>query len=159
MTEDPSLQQLTTRLQERGLMIVTAESCTAGLVAKLLTDPAGSSAWFDRGFVTYSDISKIEVLGVARQTLSHYGAVSRETVREMVTGALNNSHAQVALAISGIAGPSGGSIQKPVGTIWFAWAAGGKRVEEKVHFDGNRDAVRNQAAQYALSAMVRILER
>ncbi len=158
MAEESGLQQLTARLRERGLMIATAESCTAGLVAKLLTDPAGSSSWFDRGFVTYSNESKIEMLGVSEQTLNDYGAVSRETVREMVAGALDSSHAQAVLAISGIAGPSGGSTEKPVGTIWFAWAAGDRRVEEKMRFDGDRDAVRTQAAQYALSGMVDVLD-
>lgn len=152
------LQRLTARLQRRGLMIATAESCTAGLIAKLLTDTAGSSSWFERGFVTYSNQSKIEMLGVAQQTLNHYGAVSRQTVREMAAGALANSHAQVALATSGVAGPSGGSEEKPVGTVWFAWVVADKRTEERMYLDGDRDVVRTQAALYALSGMARMLD-
>ena len=158
MIEEFSLQQLTARLRECGLMIATAESCTGGLVAKLLTDAAGSSSWFECGFVTYSNGSKMEMLGVSGQTLSDYGAVSQETVKEMVIGVLRNSRAQAALAISGIAGPSGGDAEKPIGTIWFAWAVKGRHLEEKMYFDGDRDAVRTQAAQYALSGMVRMLE-
>ncbi len=152
------LQRLTTQLRKRGLMIATAESCTAGLVAKLLTDTAGSSAWFERGFVTYSNQSKIEMLGVSGQTLDDYGAVSRQTVMEMAAGALANSHAQTALATSGIAGPSGGDAEKPAGTVWFAWLVTDKHVEEKMNFDGDRDAVRTQAARYALFGMARILD-
>src|SRR3990170_6882256 len=108
-------------LKAHGLMLATAESCTGGGVAQAITDVAGSSAWFERGFVTYSNLAKQQMLGVSEATLKQYGAVSEAVVREMVAGALKNSTAQVALAVSGIAGPDGGTADKPVGTVWFAW--------------------------------------
>ena len=108
-------------LKAHGLMLATAESCTGGGVAQAITEVAGSSAWFERGFVTYSNLSKQQMLGVRESTLMQHGAVSEMTVREMVEGALKHSNAQVALAVSGIAGPDGGTPDKPVGTVWFAW--------------------------------------
>ena len=108
-------------LKSHGLMLATAESCTGGGVAQAITEVAGSSAWFERGFVTYSNLSKQQMLGVRETTLRQHGAVSEMTVREMVEGALQHSTAQVALAVSGIAGPDGGTAEKPVGTVWFAW--------------------------------------
>src|SRR5215217_7935602 len=112
-------------LEERGWMVATAESCTGGWVSEAITMIPGSSAWFERGFVTYTYISKREMLGVKSETLDAHGAVSEAVVREMAQGALKASHAQVALAVSGTAGPGGGTPQKPVGTVWFAWALEG----------------------------------
>ncbi len=141
-------------LPRRGEMLVTAESCTGGWVAKICTDLAGSSVWFERGFVTYSNASKHELLGVSTETLERQGAVSEQTVREMAAGALRNSRAQWAVAISGVAGPGGGSREKPVGTVWFAWAGPAGWLVSRCHrFDGDRNAVRRQAVATALSVM------
>ena len=115
-------QRLATALLERQAMVATAESCTGGWIAKILTDLAGSSAWFERGFVSYSNEAKQDLLGVSATTLRQHGAVSAETVAEMALGALQRSRAQYAVAVSGVAGPSGGSPEKPVGTVWLAWA-------------------------------------
>ena len=158
MTQTREASALTALLQQRGLMIACAESCTAGLVSKLLTDQAGSSHWFERGFVTYSNASKLEMLDVRTSTLQEHGAVSLETVREMAMGALSNSRADVALAISGIAGPDGGSPQKPVGMVCFAWAEKrGRHHEEVKRFDGDRDSIRQQAADHAIQGMLEFL--
>ena len=115
-------QQVGAALKEHGMTLVTAESCTGGGVAQAITMISGSSDWFDRGFVTYSNTSKEEMLGVSPDTLEQHGAVSEQTVREMVDGALQYSRAQVALSVSGVAGPTGGTPEKPVGMVWFAWA-------------------------------------
>ena len=137
---------LAAQLSRRNQLLATAESCTGGWLAKVCTDRAGSSGWFERGFVTYSNAAKRELLGVQAETLARHGAVSRETVLEMVAGALAHSHAHWALAISGIAGPGGGSAEKPVGTVWFAWGGpGGWQLAREARFEGNRDAVREQA--------------
>jgi nicotinamide-nucleotide amidase len=153
------LQALTALLLSRRLKIATAESCTAGLVAKLLTDQAGSSAWFERGFITYSNEAKQEMLEVKEDTLIQHGAVSEAAVIEMATGALQNSHADISLSVSGIAGPDGGSPDKPVGTVWFGWAVrSGRREAVKEHFDGDRDAVRQQAADYVISGVLKFLQ-
>lgn len=134
--------------------LATAESCTGGWVAKLCTDLAGSSGWFERGLVTYSNEAKQELLGVSAQTLSKYGAVSEQTVQEMVCGILGRSHAQWGLAISGIAGPDGGSVDKPVGTVWIAWAGPEDwLIKRSYRFDGDRDAVRRQAVETALGVL------
>ena len=144
-------QSLGDRLKERGGLLVTAESCTGGWVAQVATSLAGSSAWFERGFVTYSNAAKEELLGVRRETLERHGAVSEETAREMALGALERSRGTLALAITGVAGPGGGSPAKPVGTVCFAWAgAGGKVRAETRHFDGDREAVRRQSVAHAL---------
>lgn len=146
---------LATRLCSRRERLVTAESCTGGWVAKVCTDLEGSSAWFDRGFVTYSNDSKRELLGVSCDTLEKHGAVSEQTVREMAAGALRNSHAHWGLAISGIAGPGGGSREKPVGTVWFAWLGpGGWSFARAERFAGDRDAVRRQAVDTALQVLL-----
>ncbi len=146
---------LAERLSSRNECLATVESCTGGWVAKVCTDLAGSSAWFERGFVTYSNAAKQDLLGVAAATLDCHGAVSAETVREMAAGALARSRADWALAISGIAGPGGGSANRPVGTVWFAWAGpGGWQLARKEQFDGNRDAVRRQAVQVALQVLL-----
>jgi len=151
-------QQLGARLLAGGLTLATAESCTGGWVAKVLTDIAGSSQWLDRGFVTYSNQAKCDMLGVRADTLGRYGAVSEATVREMVQGALRHSRATVAVAISGIAGPSGGTVDKPVGTVWLAWARAGAETRTRCeHFPGDRDAVRRRAVRAALEWALAIL--
>lgn len=135
--------------------MATAESCTGGWVAQAITAVPGSSAWFECGFVTYSNEAKQELLGVQAATLSTHGAVSEATVREMAAGALTRSRAEVACAISGIAGPSGGSAEKPVGTVCFAWAMVGRAVETaSLHFDGDRRAIRAQSVRAALQGLL-----
>jgi nicotinamide-nucleotide amidase len=143
------------RLKAKGLVFATAESCTGGWVAQAITSVSGSSDWFDRGFVTYSNDAKREMLGVREETLARHGAVSEETAREMAAGALTASRAQVALAITGVAGPTGGTPQKPVGMVCFAWALPGGRVESATkHFDGDRESVRRQSVVFALQGML-----
>jgi nicotinamide-nucleotide amidase len=145
-------------LLERKRMLATAESCTGGWVAKCLTDIAGSSAWFERGFVTYSNRAKQDMLDVAAATLEGHGAVSEATVREMARGALAHSAANLAVAVSGIAGPDGGSPDKPVGTVCFAWlVAGGEPRVETRRFDGDRDAVRRKSVMRALEGLMDVL--
>lgn len=145
-------------LSERGLMIATAESCTAGGVAEAITRVPDSSRWFERGFITYTYISKREMLGVQSDTLGRHGAVSEPTVREMVSGALARSHAQVAVAVSGTAGPGGGTPEKPVGTVCFAWGVkGGAVIAERRHFAGDRRSVRKQSVMHALEGVLRLL--
>lgn len=146
---------LAQRLGERGMMLAAAESCTGGWVAKVCTDLAGSSCWFERGFVTYTNASKQEMLGVSADTLQRHGAVSEATVAEMARGAVARSHAQISVAISGIAGPDGGSAEKPVGTVCFGWVVEGDKVEtESCHFAGDREAVRAQAVLYSLRGLL-----
>ncbi|NOT68862.1 MAG: CinA family protein [Methylophilaceae bacterium] len=150
--------QLGQALKERALMLALAESCTGGMVAQAVTSIAGSSAWFDRGFVTYSNAAKIEMLGVAENTLAQYGAVSEKTAREMALGAIKHSHANLTVAITGIAGPDGGSVEKPVGTVCFAWASSGGTIDSKTcHFAGNREQIRQQAAQTAVECAQSLL--
>ena len=145
-------------LQAQGLMLATAESCTGGWVAQAVTAVPGSSQWFERGFVTYTYISKREMLGVSEQTLAAHGAVSERTVREMVTGALANSHAQIAVAVSGIAGPSGATGEKPVGTVCFAWSVkNGEPKSATRHFTGDREAVRRGSVEFALTGVLGLL--
>jgi nicotinamide-nucleotide amidase len=145
------------RLKQRGVKLAAAESCTGGWVAQAVTSVSGSSDWFERGFVTYSNDAKREMLGVRAETLDRFGAVSEETAREMALGALAASRAQVAVAITGVAGPTGGTPAKPVGMVCFAWAsqAGGVDAVTK-HFTGNREAVRRQSVICALEG---VLER
>ena len=147
------------RLKALGGVIATAESCTGGWVAQALTAIAGSSAWFDRGFVTYSNEAKQEMLGVKAETLRRHGAVSEETAREMAQGVLDRSRGTVALAITGIAGPTGGTAEKPVGTVCFGWATkqGAVRAETK-HFSGDREAVRRQSVEYSLAGVLQLLD-
>ncbi len=145
-------------LQQRRLYLATAESCTAGLVAAALTAVPGSSAWFERGFVTYSNIAKEEMLGVSVETLLVHGAVSEAAVQEMAAGALRHSHAQAALAISGIAGPGGAQPGKPVGTVCFAWTALGLPLRSCSEcFAGDREAVRRQSVARALKGVLELL--
>ena len=142
-------------LKDRGAWVTCAESCTGGWVAKALTDIAGSSAYFDRGFVTYSNAAKHDLLGVKESTLAEYGAVSEAVVREMALGALRAANADFAVSISGVAGPDGGTAEKPVGTVWFAFAARDGQVSAiKQLFSGDRDEVRLQAAVFALQTLL-----
>lgn len=144
----------------RGRVLALAESCTAGGACEAITRVPGSSGWLDRGFVTYSDESKMELLGVRAETLQTHGAVSPEAAREMVLGTLRWSRADTAVAITGIAGPGGGSLDKPVGLVWFAWSvrAGAVRVEER-RFEGDREAIRRQAVETALKGLLLTLEK
>ncbi len=157
MTDDFSkkIEGIAEQLSRRNQRLATAESCTGGWVAKVCTDRAGSSEWFDCGFVTYNNAAKQDLLSVSAGTLDRYGAVSAPTVQEMAAGALAHSHAEWALAISGIAGPGGGSPEKPVGTVWLAWAGpeNWQQVRE-FHFAGDRDAVRRQAVDAALDGLL-----
>ena len=141
-------------LKAHGLMLATAESCTGGGVAQAITEVAGSSAWFERGFITYSNLAKQQMLGVSEASLSRHGAVSEMTVREMVAGALANSAAQVALAVSGVAGPDGGTPDKPVGTVWFAWGIkNGTTHAQRRQISGSRTEVRAQSVRIALQGV------
>jgi nicotinamide-nucleotide amidase len=155
MELDTLARAVSQELKRQGLMLATAESCTGGWVAQIMTSVAGSSEWFERGFVAYTNLAKREMLGVKTTILSRYGAVSDQTARAMAEGALAHSHAQVALAITGIAGPSGGTAEKPVGTVCFAWA--GKKREtqsRKQVFAGDRESVRRQAVATALQGVL-----
>jgi len=147
------------RLKSKNELLVTAESCTGGWVSQAVTAVAGSSDWFERGFVTYSNAAKQELLGVQDSTLEKHGAVSEETAREMAEGALRHSKGTVALSITGVAGPTGGSREKPVGTVCFAWAAKGRapRTETR-HFAGDRENVRRQSVVHALEGVLRLLD-
>ncbi len=147
-------------LQRHGRVLATAESCTGGGVAQALTAVAGSSSWFERGFVTYSNEAKQEMLGVHAETLKTFGAVSEATVREMADGALRHSRAQVTLSISGIAGPSGGTADKPVGMVCFGWAMHGRPTRTTTeHFSGDRAQVRDQAIRCALEGLLDVLDQ
>jgi len=145
-----AVQTVADTLLRRQWMLATAESCTGGMVAAACTDLAGSSAWLERGFVTYSNAAKTQMLGVDADLVSTYGAVSEPVARAMAQGALLHSAAQIALAITGVAGPGGGSVAKPVGTVWFAFAGPWGVHSELQHFGGDRAAVRQAAALHAL---------
>jgi nicotinamide-nucleotide amidase len=148
-------RQVGEALRQRHEMLATAESCTGGWVAQCLTAIAGSSAWFERGFVTYSNQAKMDMLGVPGGVLEEHGAVSEATARAMAQGAVAHSRAQWSLAITGIAGPGGGSVAKPVGTVCFAWARrDGGCLATTRHFGGDRDAVRRQAVAFALGGLL-----
>ncbi len=154
------IQQLATALLRRHWTLVTAESCTGGGVAWRLTELAGSSAWLEGGFVTYSNAMKQRLLGVSAALLEQQGAVSRACVEAMAQGALANSQAQLSVAISGIAGPGGGSEEKPVGTVWIAWArADGVSQSTLFDFSGDRQSIRDQAVEKAISGLLALLER
>lgn len=145
-------------LKQAGRSVATAESCTGGWIAEAVTMVPGSSAWFERGFVTYTYISKREMLGVNEATLGKHGAVAEEVVREMAEGALARSHAQVAVSVSGVAGPGGGTPYKPVGTVCFAWGMkGGQPRGETRYFSGDRESVRRQAVEHALKGVLALL--
>lgn len=146
-------------LQKQRWMLATAESCTGGLIAGACTELAGSSAWFERGFVTYSNEAKTELLGVDAALIAAHGAVSEQVAHAMTLGALAASRAQVALAVTGVAGPTGGSAEKPVGTVWFGWSVGGKVRTERRRFDGDRATVRAATVAHALHTLVTLLQR
>lgn len=151
-------EKIAEALVRDGLNMTAAESCTGGWIAKVLTDIPGSSEWFERGFVTYSNQAKQEMLDVKPATLQRYGAVSEETVKEMVIGALSNSRADWSVAVSGIAGPGGGTIDKPVGTVWLAWARAGNLKTLHVHLSGERSRIREQAVELALQGILDIID-
>ena len=144
-------------LLQKQLKLVTAESCTGGMIAAACTDLAGSSAWFERGFVTYSNDAKTELLGVEERILRRAGAVCEGVARAMVQGALAHARAQVAVAVTGVAGPTGGSPAKPVGTVWFGFAVPGQVSTEKCHFEGDRAAVRAATVQHAFTRLLELL--
>ena len=161
--DDQNLLDLAARvgesLTQRGWMLVTAESCTGGWVGQAVTAVAGSSIWYDRGFITYSNRSKCEMLGVQQSTLDHFGAVSPQTAQEMVMGALARSHAQIGLSITGIAGPDGGTTTKPVGMVCFAWASKEGLVQQETrHFKGDRKSIRHSAVTTSLQGILHLLD-
>lgn len=161
MTErlDKLAAELGHRLQAAQLMLATAESCTGGWVAKVVTDIPGSSSWFDRGFVTYSNGAKQDMLGVSAEMLDAHGAVSEEVALQMACGALEHSLAGAAVAVTGIAGPGGGTEDKPVGTVCFAWVLEGREPRtQRVQFAGNREEVRHQSVRLGLERLLELLE-
>jgi nicotinamide-nucleotide amidase len=155
---DALAQKLGERLKTAGAKLVTAESCTGGWAAQVVTSVAGSSDWFERGFVTYSNDAKRELLGVREETLKKHGAVSEETAREMAQGALDRGRGTVALAVTGVAGPGGGSAAKPVGTVCFAWASARSVRSETQQFSGDRESVRRQSVIRALEGVLQHLD-
>lgn len=150
-------EQLAALLRAQGRMLATAESCTGGMISAACTDLAGSSNWFERGFVTYSNEAKTELLGVDAALIARHGAVSEEVARAMASGAVSRSRAQVAVAVTGVAGPTGGSAAKPVGTVWFGFALPGRLVSEVRRFDGDRAAVRGATVRHALQRLLELL--
>jgi nicotinamide-nucleotide amidase len=144
-------------LQQRGWMLATAESCTGGLIAGACTELSGSSLWFERGFVTYSNAAKTELLGVDAALIAAHGAVSEPVARAMAEGALARSQAQAAVSVTGVAGPTGGSPEKPVGTVWFGWSVAGRVRTERRRFDGDRATVRAATVRHALQMLVNLL--
>jgi nicotinamide-nucleotide amidase len=138
--------------------LATAESCTGGLIAAACTDLAGSSQWFDRGFVTYSNAAKTDMLGVDAALITQFGAVSEQVAAAMAQGAVKHSGAQVSVAVTGVAGPAGGSVEKPVGTVWISWCIDGQTTTEICHFDGDRATVRALTVQQALQGLVERLQ-
>ena len=155
---DELAKRLGARLKRANEMLATAESCTGGWVAQVVTSVAGSSAWFERGFVTYSNAAKQELLGVRAETLRAHGAVSEETAREMARGALERSQGTIAVSITGVAGPAGGTPEKPVGTVCFAWARGDQVRSETRRFAGDRESIRRQSVVLALEGVMRALD-
>jgi len=153
-----TLQHLAGALTARGWLMAAAESCTGGWVAKCCTDRAGSSAWFDRGFITYSNRAKTDMLQVEPAALGQHGAVSEVVAKQMAQGALNSAGVDASLAVTGIAGPDGGTEEKPVGTVWFAWVVRGRGMRsECVRFEGSRDSIRHQSVLHALQGMLRFV--
>lgn len=151
LTLQGATQKVGDALLARGWMVATAESCTGGMIAHQLTELPGSSAWFERGFVTYSNAAKHDMLSVPWERLHDHGAVSHQVARAMVEGALLHSHAHIAVAVTGVAGPTGGSQEKPVGTVWFGFCVRGRAPEEVLmRFSGDRAAIRHAATLYAL---------
>jgi nicotinamide-nucleotide amidase len=154
----PALTRLlAARLLAKGQMLATAESCTGGMIAAACTDLPGSSAWFERGFVSYSNAAKTELLGVPAALIAEHGAVSEPVVRAMAQGAVQRSRAQVAVAVTGVAGPGGGSAGKPVGSVWFGWATPAGEVTQLCQFEGDRHQVRLASVQHALQRLADLL--
>lgn len=151
---DIHIATLAEQLCARGWMLATAESCTGGMIACHCTDLAGSSSWFERGFVTYSNEAKSQLVGVPSELIFRDGAVSESVARAMALGAVYHSKAQVSIAVTGIAGPSGGSAEKPVGTVWLAWCINHAVTAELKHFDGNRRQIREATMRYALQGLL-----
>jgi nicotinamide-nucleotide amidase len=149
--------QLAERLTQLNWMMATAESCTGGMIATHCTDLAGSSAWFDCGFVTYSNVAKTHMLGVPSELIGMHGAVSEPVARAMALGAVDRSQAQVSVAVTGVAGPSGGDPDKPVGTVWLAWCVDGLVEAEIQHFGGDRQQIRQATTQHALQGLMKRL--
>ena len=161
-TPDEELFQLAEQvgllLKQRGWMLTTAESCTGGWLGQIITAVPGSSAWYDRGFITYSNTSKQEMLGVSSATLDTFGAVSEETVREMAHGALKHSRAQISVSLSGIAGPGGGTPRKPVGTVCIGWATSDINLTSTTcRLGGDREEIRSRAVASALRGLIELL--
>ena len=150
-------EQLASTLLARGWMVATAESCTGGMIAARCTDLSGSSQWFERGFVTYSNAAKSELLGVPAELITQHGAVSEPVARAMADGAVRHAHAQVSVAVTGIAGPAGGSADKPVGTVWFAWCVNEQLSSERRVFAGDRAAIREATVAHALQGLIKRL--
>jgi nicotinamide-nucleotide amidase len=150
-------RQLAGLLLAKGHMMATAESCTGGMIAAACTDLAGSSAWFERGFVTYSNEAKTELLGVPAALITEHGAVSEPVVRAMAEGALRHARAHIAVAVTGVAGPGGGSTDKPVGSVWFGWATAAGVKTQLRHFDGDRQQVRQATVRHALQGLNNLL--
>ena len=146
-------RQLAGLLLAKGHMMATAESCTGGMIAAACTDLAGSSAWFERGFVTYSNEAKTELLGVPAALITEHGAVSEPVARAMAEGALRHARAHIAVAVTGVAGPGGGSTDKPVGSVWFGWATATGVKTQLCHFDGDRQQVRQATVRHALQGL------
>ena len=154
----PLVERLAAQLRAKGWMMATAESCTGGLIAGACTDLAGSSDWFERGFVSYSNAAKTELLGVDAALIAQHGAVSEPVARAMAQGAVAQARAQVAVAVTGVAGPGGGSVDKPVGLVWFGWAVPGGVHTEVQRFDGDRAAVRAATVRHALARLLTLLD-
>ena len=153
------VQQLAAKLTEKGWMLATAESCTGGMIAAACTDLAGSSQWFDRGFVTYSNEAKTEMLGVPAELIAKHGAVSEEVVRAMAEGAIRHSRAQVSIAVTGIAGPGGGSAEKPVGTVWIGWSSPSQTQSTLLHLSGDRSQIRLQTTYNGLTRLIKLIDQ
>lgn len=152
------VQQLAAKLMAKGWMLATAESCTGGMIAVACTDLAGSSQWFDRGFVTYSNEAKTEMLGVPAELIEKHGAVSEEVVRAMAKGAIRHSRAQVSIAVTGIAGPGGGSVEKPVGTVWVGCHVKSSTYIQQCQLTGTRSQIRNTSLACALQKLMLCIE-
>lgn len=155
--EPENWEPVASLLLKKGWLLVTAESCTGGLIAAACTDLAGSSTWFERGFVTYSNAAKTEALGVDAALIATQGAVSEAVARAMAEGALRQSHAQVAVAVTGVAGPTGGSAAKPVGTVWFGWATPTGVFTQMRRFEGDRRQIREASVQHARQRLMALL--
>jgi nicotinamide-nucleotide amidase len=157
LSASDAVARLAEGLQDLGWKLATAESCTGGMIAAACTDLAGSSNWFERGFVTYSNEAKTELLGVDPALIAAHGAVSEVVARAMAFGAIRHSHAQVSVAVTGVAGPAGGSQDKPVGTVWFGFQVDGRLTSETRHFSGDRAAVRAATVRHALNRLLELL--